>query len=95
MKYQKQKGERIKNSRFIGLELLDNSSTNYWFYPCINNWADDYVRPELKKRGCQNWEDCYSLKAAIRKVNKADVPKGTVFILLSRYVGYDIEIIKR
>lgn len=94
MRYQKQKGKRIKNSRFVGISLLDNS-TNYWFYPCINNWADDYVHPELVKRGSQNWEDCRSLKAAIRKVKKANVPKGTVFILSSRYVGYDIEIIKR
>ena len=93
MKYQKQKGERIKNCYFRFLEPVEHAK--YWYYPHLNDWVDEEKHPEVIGKDCASFERCRSLKAAIRKVNKADVPKGTVFILLSRYVGYDIEIIKR
>lgn len=93
MKYQKQKGLRIKRYG-TGITIFDNNA-NYWYYPHLHNWVDENEQPEVVGKDCANYEPCRSLKAAIRKVNKASVPKGTVFTLRSRYVGYDIDIVKR
>lgn len=93
MKYYKQKGLRIKRYG-TGIMIYD-SDANYWYYPHLHNWVDDSEHPEVVGKDCANYEPCRSLKAAIRKVNKANVPKGTVFTLTSRYIGYDIDIVKR
>lgn len=94
MKYYKQKGARIKSYGFTCITIYDHGA-KYWYYPHLHNWVDDSAHPEVIGKDCASFEPCRSLKAAIRKVNKTSVPKGTVFTLMSRYVGYDIDIVKR
>lgn len=39
---------------------------------------------------------CHSLKAALRHLRKHDeIPKGSVFRLVSKYIGFDIFLIKK
>lgn len=45
----------------------------------------------MKPEGLHN---VYSLKAAIRLINKWDVPKGTVFRVSLPYVGHEFKITK-
>ena len=94
MKYQKPKGQRIQRYAFSGITIYDNCS-RYWYYDHLNNWIDEDLHPEVIGRSCSNYENCKSLKSAIRKVKKASVPKGTVFTLSSHFLGYDIDIVKK
>lgn len=93
MNYGRKKNTRIKNCYFRFIEPVEYAK--YWYYPHLNDWIDEDKHPEVVGRDCASFEQCKSLKSAIRKVNKASVPKGTIFRLVSKYVGYDIRIIKR
>ena len=94
MKFKQCKGHRIKHYGFMGLSAIGDRG---WYWYCDNGrWL---TTSELNKAEqyhfASDYCDCKSLKAAIRKIKKANVPKGTKFILESRFVGYDIEIIKK
>lgn len=94
IKYNKKRGSRIKNYGFRWIELDYDHILDYDYYPSLNNWFNSNDPKVNLTMDCSSGEDCHSLKAAIRKVKKANVKKGTKFILVSKYVGYDIEITK-
>lgn len=90
IKYQAPKGRRIKNHDFCWLET-ENSL--YWYVESIKQWRlfeDIPKNCEYYSTGCL----CKSLKAAIRRIKKYDLPKGTEFVLVSKWVGHDIYITK-
>lgn len=78
---------------FLGLENFDDNHLmwsdehNRWFgyddRPEGDYWLDSMSKP------------IRSVKAAIRHVKKHDeIPKGARMVLVSSFVGYDVEIIK-
>lgn len=95
----KKRGLRIKNHDFSGLTIHSRSEeAKYWFYSVVNNWVDDSKLPRnhpIFKTTHSTHAHPHSLKAAIRMVKNAAVPVGTVFVLVSKWVGHDIYITKR
>lgn len=89
IKYQAPKGHRIKNHDFCWLET-ENSL--YWFREDIKQWRLNEDIPDGV--ACSTGDLCRSLKSAIQKIKNYDLPKGTEFRLVSKWVGYDIYIIK-
>lgn len=94
IKYNKKRGFRIKNYGFLWIELEPDHIFDYEYYFSLNNWFNSNDPKVNSTMSFSTGEDCHSLKAAIRKVKKANVKKGTKFILVSRYIGYNIEITK-
>lgn len=96
MKFQKEKGHRIKKYGFFGISAISNNGDCYWYCDETGKWL---TTSELDKavdvKLASDYLGCKSLKAAMRKIKKANVPKGTKFVLQSRFIGYDIEIIKK
>lgn len=96
MKFQKGKGHRIKKYGFFGISAISDDECCYWYCDETRKWL---TTSELEKatdiKFASDYLDCKSLKAAVRKIKKSNVPKGTRFTLESRFVGYDIEIIKK
>jgi len=60
--------------------------TGWWFNYNTNSWEQN---PKPGDKGYSSHQDCRSVKAFRRKLKKA--PKGVKFILISRWVGYDVE----
>lgn len=87
--YMASKGHRIKNYGFCWIEY-DNSL--YWFREDTKQWE---LNEDIPIGVASSTGDlCRSLKAAIRKIKKYNVPKGTRFRLVSKWIGYDIYITK-
>ena len=82
IKYNAQKGTRI-NYRFMGFTTFENG---WWFNHNTNRWEQN---PEAGEKGYSSHQNCRSVKAFRRKLKKA--PKGVKFILVSRWVGHDVE----
>ena len=93
IRYQAPKGKRIKK-QFMWLEL-DPETTDDWiewvYYLESKEWRKDSYFKLYETYGSSVCR-CRSLKAAIRRIKKWNFPKGTTFMLLSRWVGYDIYI---
>lgn len=90
MKFQKNKGFRSKKG-FLWLSPLDSF---YLYCPELHNWINELSESPKYSSFSTSYEHCRSLKAAIRKINRANVPKGTTFILSSRFYGCDVELKK-
>jgi hypothetical protein len=93
IKFQAPKGKRIKK-QFICVEL-DCATTedwiSWWYYPESDEWRkDSYFKPN-ETHGSSSCH-CRSLKAAIRKIKKWNLPKGTTFKLCSIWVGHNVYI---
>ena len=84
IKFQKPKGQRIKN-RFMGITSFQ---VEYWYNYESKKW-EHYEKST--KGGKSSHQPCKSYKAFVRKLKKA--PKGIEFILVSRFVGYDISCV--
>ena len=82
LKYKAQKRTRI-NYRFMGFTTFENG---WWFNYNTNRWEQN---PKAGEKGYSSYQSCRSVKAFRRKLKKA--PKGVKFILVSRWVGYDVE----
>lgn len=82
LKYNAQKRTRI-NYSFIGFTTFENG---WWFNHNTNSWEQN---PKVGEKGYSSHQNCRSVKAFRRKLKKA--PKGVKFILVSRWVGYDVE----
>jgi hypothetical protein len=90
IKYQAPKGRRIKNHDFYWLE---HENSLYLYVESIKQW----VLFEDIPKNCGYYstgDTCRSLKAAIRRIKGYNMPKGTKFRLVSKWVGYDIYITK-
>ena len=107
VKYIKPKGRRIKKGsikmivngvpkridNFMGLEV--RVPNLYWW-----NKGNMWINKENNKFKVNGWLSTWNgniknLKQAIRYIKKHnEIPKGTKFILRSRFKGYDIIIIK-
>ena len=89
IKYMASKGHRIKNHDFCWIE---HKNSLYWFREDTKQWE---LNEDIPIGVASSTGDlCRSLKAAIRKIKKYNVPKGTKFRLVSRWIGYDIYITK-
>jgi hypothetical protein len=82
LKYNAQNRTRI-NYRFMGFTTFENG---WWFNHNTNSWQQN---PKAGEKGYSSHQNCRSVKAFRRKLKKA--PKGVKFILVSRWVGYDVE----
>jgi hypothetical protein len=82
LKYNALNRTRI-NYRFMGFTTFE---TGWWFNYNTNSWEQN---PKAGEKGYSSHQDCRSVKAFRRKLKKA--PKGVKFILVSRWVGYDVE----
>lgn len=95
IKYQAPKGQRIKNQSF-SLELdRDMQDWICWAYhPETNEWRNTLVDASWKtgETYATTFCQCYSLKAAIRRIKQWNFPKGTKFVLRG-WEGNDIYII--
>ena len=89
IKYMASKGHRIKNHDFCWIE---HENSLYWFREDTKQWELNEDIPIGV--GCSTGDLCRSLKAAIRKIKKYNMPKGTKFRLVSKWIGYDIYITK-
>ena len=85
IKYNKPKGQRIK-SRFIG---ITTDSSDYWYNYDVKKW--EHV-DNSTIGGKTSHAPCNSVKSFVRKLKK--LPKGIEFILVSKYVGYDVKGIR-
>lgn len=89
IKYQAQKPNRLRN-QFVDISWdVENNKTCLYYYPDLDEWLELDARVGLC---CQSYVDCRSLKAAKRKIKKWDMPKGTKFVLCSKYFGCDVYI---
>ncbi len=82
LKYNIKRGKRI-NHRFIGITTFEN---DWKFDRNINKWTKT---PEVGEKGYGRHQRCRSVKAFRRKLKTA--PKGVKFILVSRWVGYEVD----
>lgn len=94
IKYEKPKGQRI-NRFFAGMSCKNKYGKTYWYYDKEDKWCTD-AEDIGQYRGCcgNHNNNIHTLKTAIRKIKKYSkyMPKGTIFKLSNKYVGYDIEI---
>ena len=81
LKYEARKGTRI-NYRFMGFTTFENG---WWFNNNTNKWEQN---PKAGEKGYSSYRDCRTVKAFRRKLKSA--PKGVEFILVSRWVGYNV-----
>lgn len=81
LKYEARKRTRI-NYRFIGFTTFENG---WWFNHNTNKWEQN---PSAGEKGYGSHQDCRTVKAFRRKLKYA--PKGVEFILVSRWVGYNV-----
>lgn len=100
IKYNRPKGHRLKN---VGFRFL----SSYWDNACSLWWSEEYNKWVLDTDDApynflSSCVPCKSLRAAIRMVEKADVPNGTRFVLESKYrlnnpygTPFDIILTKR
>lgn len=79
LKYQKEKGSRIKNVMFFG---MTHTGFGLWYEEETRTWKEDANPP------CSTHAPCKSVRAFKRMLRTA--PKGKKFVLSSRYVGYDV-----
>ena len=93
IKFQAPKGRRIKNNFLwvcLDSDTVDNGYS-YMYFSDSKEWRKD---SELKEgETCaSNACNCRSLKSAVRLIKKWNFPKGTTFILCSRFFGHDVYI---
>lgn len=95
IKYIAPKGSRHKKQFLdVGIDINTHDDWFYWwYYPEIDEW-DNETRIKDGMLYASSHCRCRSLKAAIRKIKKWNVPKGTTFRLYSLYKNKDIIIIK-
>lgn len=86
MKYQASKNNRI-NYGFIGITTFDK---NHWmFHENQNKWINHSDFTYISDgKGCCSHQRCKSVKAFKRKLKKC--PKYIKFILVSKWIGYNV-----
>lgn len=84
------------NNNFIGLEhLWEDHEWHDWL------WYENDTKMWKPVEKCTGWRsssksNIHSFKAARRHLRKHDeIPKGTKFRLVSRFVGYDRILVKK
>lgn len=96
IKFQAQKPNRLRNQFFsLEFDLCNKDWSDWWYYPKNKEWRKVIGDEVLYKEGDtwgQSFCPCRSLKAALRKIKKLNVPKRTVFRLSSKYIGCDVYI---
>lgn len=91
----------LQYDRDLNIKNSDYEFDYLTFSKEIELYFDHYKKLWVKKdewTGCWYPADypCRSLKAAIRHLRKHDeIPKGTVFRLVSKYIGGDIYVVKK
>lgn len=84
------------NNNFIGLkQLLGNNEWHDWLW---YEYESKTWKPVAKCSGWRSSSNCsiHSFKAARRHLRKHDeIPKGTRFRLVSRFVGHDRILVKK
>lgn len=89
IKFQAQKPNRLRN-QFVDISYdFENNTEQLYYYPDLDKWLEVDARVDLC---CQSYINCRSLKAAKRKIKKWKMPKGTQFVLCSKYFGRDVYI---
>lgn len=80
--YIRKKGERVKY-QFMGFTTFDEG---WWFNKDLNKWQKrEHI---AESASFSSHQECRTVKAFRRKLKKA--PKGVVFHLASRWVGFDV-----
>jgi len=89
MKHQATKGRRM-GYKYTGVTTLDNKEDLWW-------GSDRAWKPYDKSRGrwlCSHAHYVKTLRAFRRHLRKYGVP-GVRYVLVSRFVGYDVEAVCR
>lgn len=81
IRYKAKKGSRI-NYNFMGFTTFKEG---WWFNHNTNKWK---LYPEVVEKGYSLFQPCRTVKAFRRKLKSA--PKGIEFILVSRWIGFDV-----
>jgi hypothetical protein len=81
MRYEAKKGTRI-NYKFFGMTNFDD----YWWVDTLKKWVK--ISEVDKRLERSTHRDCRSTRAFRRMLKTA--PKGVEFILVSRWVGYNV-----
>ena len=81
LKYEAKKQTRIKH-RFIGFTTFEDG---WWFNHNTNKWE---LNPKEWNAGYTSHQNCKTVKSFRRKLKAA--PLGIEFILVSRWVGFDV-----
>ena len=85
MKYQANKRSRI-NYGFIGITTRESG---WWYHESTKQWMNHNMPYyESDGKGFSSHQDCNSVRAFRRKLKKC--PKGVKFILVNKWVGYDV-----
>lgn len=80
--------ERIMNSRFHGITIIDSS--NLWWVDDLKVWMEHDDIPKNYNYGT-HWDKCKSFKAFKRHLRKHEnILKGYEIVLCSRYIGCNI-----
>lgn len=84
------------NNQFIGIEqVYDDQDFEDWL------WYEYGTKTWKPVKDCDDWysnnyHGIHSFKAARRHLRKhEEIPKGTLFRLVSRFVGYDRILVKK
>jgi len=101
---------KVTSSKPKGQKIFKTNGRPYWIEPIGKDWWFSIQTGEwyngynnLPKGGISSsyyamshdgFNDIYSLKSAIRKINKWNVPKGTKFKAALPWVGYYFIITK-
>lgn len=83
IKYNRPKGHRLKNVGFCFLSSHWDNACSLWWSEEYNKWVLDTDNTSYNR--LSSCAPCKSLRAAIRMVEKADVPIGTKFVLENKY----------
>lgn len=81
LKYEAPKRSRI-HYKFMGFTTFEHG---WWFSYDTKSWTQ---HPPKGKGGYSSHQPCKTIKAFIRKLQKA--PKGVEFILVSRWYGHNV-----
>jgi hypothetical protein len=87
LKYNAKKGQRIKYG-YMGFTTFDMSvNDGFWYYnKTLKKWEENMVNENC---AYSSHAPCKSVKAFKRKLKNA--PRGVTFILVSRWVGHDVQ----
>ncbi len=81
LKYEARKLKRM-NYGFMGFTTFENG---WWFNLNTKKWVQDH---KSDKTVYSSYQDCRTVKAFRRTLKYA--PKGVKFILVSRWLGYNV-----
>lgn len=87
--FEASKRSRILKYNFLGV-VVEHPEEDYWFYEDSKIWSiHSETLDEIYSNTDRNVKSFNAFKRYVKK-HSIYLPKGTIFRLISRYVGFDI-----